>query len=117
MKLPHYIKLGYTPPKGFLGNCVIAQSDGCLVTANLVSLDASLVILMRVLRFEASGSRPHTLVRPMSSADQTHRSDRPNVAAPPSSVLALWINQGTSGFLVNHWKPLELIVPSANHHS
>jgi hypothetical protein len=35
---PYYIKLGYTPPKGHLGNFVIAQSDGCPVTANLLSL-------------------------------------------------------------------------------
>jgi hypothetical protein len=31
--------------------------------------------------------------------------------------LGLSINQGTSGFLVNHWKPRELGVASANRHS
>jgi hypothetical protein len=29
---------------------------------------------------------------------QTHWSDQPDAAAPPSSVLALWINQGTQWF-------------------
>jgi hypothetical protein len=57
----------------------------------------------------------------------THRSDQSD---PPvrtvwhccstffgSSVLALWINQGTQGFLVNHRKPRELGVASSNLHS
>jgi hypothetical protein len=54
----------------------------------------------------------------------THRSDRSDPPVRPvwrccssifgSSVLALWINHGTQWFLVNHWKPRELGVASAN---
>jgi hypothetical protein len=68
---PYYIKLRYTPPKGLLGNIVIASSNGCPATKNLLSLDASLAILTRVLCFEVSGTRRRTLVRPVSSTGQT----------------------------------------------
>jgi hypothetical protein len=50
----------------------------------------------------------------------THRSDRSRAAAAPSSVLRSWLCGSTkepSGFLVNHWKPRELGVASANRHS
>jgi hypothetical protein len=83
---------------------------------NLLSLDASLVIPMRVLRLEDSGLRRRTPVRPVP----THRSDRSGTAAAPSSVIRSWLCGSTkepSGFPVNHWKPHELGVPSANHHS
>jgi hypothetical protein len=77
---------------------------------NLLSLDASLAIPTRVLRFEVSGLRRRTPVRPVLLTGQTgtHRSERSD---PPvrqvrsccisifgSSVLALWINQGTQWF-------------------
>jgi hypothetical protein len=48
---------------------------------------------------------------------QTHRSDRSGTAAAPSSVLRSWLCGSTkepSGFLVNHRKPRELGVASAN---
>jgi hypothetical protein len=86
----------------------------------LLSLDASHAIPTRVLRFEDSGLRRHTLVRPVLLTDQTgqtHWSDRFGVAAAPSSVLRSWLCGSTkepSGFLVNHWKPRKLGVPSAN---
>jgi hypothetical protein len=44
---------------------------------------------------------------------------RSGAAAPPSSVLQSWLCVSTkepSGFPVNHWKPRELSVASANHH-
>jgi hypothetical protein len=50
----------------------------------------------------------------------THRSDRSGTAAAPSSVLLSWICGSTkepSGSLVNHRKPHELGVASANRHS
>jgi hypothetical protein len=53
----------------------------------------------------------------------THRSDqsdRSGTAAAPSSVLRSWLCGSTNeprGFLVNHWKPRELGVASANRHS
>jgi hypothetical protein len=54
----------------------------------------------------------------MSSASKhpeavvAHRSDRPDVAAPPSSVLALWINQETNGFLLTVSPDLMKLVPT-----
>jgi hypothetical protein len=65
---------------------------------------------MRVLRFEDSGLRRRTPVRPVLLTGQTgtHRSDRSDPPVSPvwhccstvfgSSVLALWINQGTQWF-------------------
>jgi hypothetical protein len=63
----------------------------------LRSLDARHAIPTRVLRFEVSGLRRRTPVRLVCTTGQngTHGSDQSNAAAPPSSVLALWINQGT----------------------
>jgi hypothetical protein len=89
---------------------------------NLLSLDTSHAIPTRVLRFEDSGLRHRTPVRPVPTGqtDQTHRSDRSGTVAAPSSVLRSWLCGSTkepSGFLVNHWKPRELGVASANRHS
>jgi hypothetical protein len=89
---------------------------------NLLSLDASLAILTRVLRYDDSGLRRRTPVRPVLLTGQTgtHRSDRSGAAAAPSSVLQSWLCGSTkerSGFLVNHRKPRELGVASANRHS
>jgi hypothetical protein len=57
---------------------VIAPSDGCPATTNLLSLDASFAIQMHVVRFEVSRLRRRTPVRPVLLTDQTgtHRSDR-----------------------------------------
>jgi hypothetical protein len=74
---------------------------------NLLRLDASLAIPTCVLRFEDSGLRRRTPVRPVLPTGQTgtHRSDPP--VRPVwhycstvfgSLVLALWINQGTQWF-------------------
>jgi hypothetical protein len=49
-----------------------------------------------------------------------HRSDRSGTAAAPSLVLRSWLCgsiKEPSGFLVNHRKPRELGVASANLHS
>jgi hypothetical protein len=48
------------------------------------------------------------------------RSDRSGTAAALSSVLQSWLYGSTkepSGFLVNHRKPRELGIASANRHS
>jgi hypothetical protein len=100
----------------------IDPSDECPATVNLLSLDASLAISTRVLRFEVSGLLRHTPVRPVLLTGQTgtHRSDWSDAAAPPSSVLQSWLCGSTkepSGFLVNHWKPRELGVAFTNRHS
>jgi hypothetical protein len=87
---------------------------------NLLSLDASLAIPTRVLRFEGSGLRRSTPVRPVLLTGQAHRSDRSGTAAAPSSVLRSWLCGSTkepSDFLVNHRKPRELGVASTNLHS
>jgi hypothetical protein len=90
------------------------------MTATLLNLDASLAILTHVLRFEDSGLRHHIPVRPVLLTGHTHLSDWCDVVASPSSVLRSWHCGSTkepSGFLVNHRKPRELGVASANHHS
>jgi hypothetical protein len=90
---------------------------------NLLSLDASLEIPAHVLCFEDPGLRRRTPVRPVlltGQTGQTRRSDRSGTAVAPSSVLRSWLSGSTkepSGFLVNHWKPRELGVASANLHS
>jgi hypothetical protein len=80
------------------------------VTANLLSLDASLAIPTRVLRFKVSGLHRRATVRPVLLSGQigTHRLDRSDPPVRPvqccctsvfgSLVLALWINQGTQWF-------------------
>jgi hypothetical protein len=74
-------------------------------------LDASHMIPTHVLCFEVSGLHHRTLVRLVHLTGQT-------------SLMLLhlrlrsWICGSTkepSGFLVNHWKPRELGVPSTNH--
>jgi hypothetical protein len=55
-------------------------------------------------------------IRPVRNTCQ----NRPGAAASPSLVLRSWLCGSTnepSGFLVNHWKPRELGVASANRHS
>jgi hypothetical protein len=77
---------------------------------NLHCLDASLAIPTCVLHFEYSGLRRRTPVIPVLLTGQTgaHRSGRSKPPVRPvwhccgivfgSSVLALWINQGTQWF-------------------
>jgi hypothetical protein len=55
-KLTYYIILGYTPPKGTLGNLVITPSDRCASTVSLRSTNATLPIMSRVFHFEVSGN-------------------------------------------------------------
>jgi hypothetical protein len=88
----------------------------------LLSVDASHAIPTCVLRFEVSGLRRRTPVRPVPTGQtgQTHRSDPFGAAAALSLVLRSWLCEPTkepSGFLVNHWKPHELGVASVNRHS
>jgi hypothetical protein len=110
------------PLEGEIGNLCHRSIGRMLGDRNLLSLDASLMIPTRVLRFEDSGLRCHTPVRPVLLTGQTgtHRLDQSGAAASPSSVLRCWLCGSTkepSGFLVNHRKPRELGVASANRHS
>jgi hypothetical protein len=103
--------------KGGFGSLQIFSIGRMPGDRTLLSLDASLAIPTRVLRFEVSELCRRTPVRPTG---QTHRSDRSGAAASPSSVLRSWLCGSTkepSGFLVNHWKLRELGVASANPHS
>jgi hypothetical protein len=86
------------PLKGEFGSLQrFSPSDGCPVTATLLSLDASLAILMRVLRFEASRrQRPRRSDHPPGQLDRPRQSDCPSwafepawVAAPPRRVFGL----------------------------
>jgi hypothetical protein len=69
-----------------LGSFIFAPLDGCPTTANLLSLNASIVILMRDLYFEVFGLGHRTLIRPALCCYLR------------SSTLAFWINQGTQWF-------------------
>jgi hypothetical protein len=110
------------PLEGEIGNLCHHSIEQMPGDHNLLSLDASFAISMRVLRFEVSGLRRRSPVRPVLLTCQigTHRSDPSGAAASPSSVLRSWLCGSTkepSGFLVNHRKPRELGVASANLHS
>jgi hypothetical protein len=64
-------------------------------------------------------SSPIRLV-PTGQTGQTHRSDQSGAVAAPSLVLRSWLcgsAKEPNDFLVNHWKPRELGVASANRHS
>jgi hypothetical protein len=59
--MPLKPKLGYTPTKGTLGNCLHSTIGRMLGDRTSRSLDASLAILTRVLRLEASDAlQPET---------------------------------------------------------
>jgi hypothetical protein len=77
------------PLKGEFGSLCLRSIGRMPSAPNLLSLDASLVILTRVLCFEVSGLRRRTPVRPVHLTSQTgtHRPDRSNAIAPPSTVL------------------------------
>jgi hypothetical protein len=74
---------------GTLGEVLLTTSDGCPVTTNLLNLNASLAIPTRFRCFEVCGLHRRTPVRPVRSCCNS---------VFGSSVLALWINQGTQWF-------------------
>jgi hypothetical protein len=67
----------YKPLKGGFGSLQVFSIVRMPDDRNLLSLDASLAIPTRVLRFEDSGLRRRTPVRPVPTGQtgQTHRSD------------------------------------------
>jgi hypothetical protein len=95
------------PLEGEIGNICHRSIGRMPGDGNLLSLDASLAILTHVLRFEDSRLCRRTPVRSVLLNGQTgtHRSDRLDPSVRPvwsfcisvfgSSVLDLWINQGT----------------------
>jgi hypothetical protein len=106
-----------------------SPSDGCPATAPCLASTQA----MRSRRVSSASKSPDcvvahrsdrrsSLVRPVPTgqAGQTQWSDRSGAATAPSSVLRSSLCGSTkepSGFLVNHWKPRELGVSSANRHS
>jgi hypothetical protein len=101
-KIPLLANWGYMSLEGEIGNLC----HRCIGRV----LDASLAISTRVLCFEDSRLRRRTLVRPvlLTGRTGTHRSDQSDPPVRPvwsccisvfgSSILALWINQGTKYF-------------------
>jgi hypothetical protein len=121
LKYPYLITRDTSPSRVVLEVFRFSPSDGCPVTAPCLArrktCDPDACPLLR--RFQTASS--HT-----GQTGAPHCSDRYPPVRPVwsccsivfgSLVLALWINKGTSGFLVNHWKPRELGVASANRHS
>jgi hypothetical protein len=98
------------PLEGEIGNLCYRPIGRMPSDRNLLSLDASLAIPTHVLRFEVSVLHHRTTVRPVLLTGQTgtHRSDWSDPLVRPvwsccisifgSSVLAIWINQGTQWF-------------------
>jgi hypothetical protein len=126
-KLPLLNNQGYEPLKGEFGSLQIFSTDQMPSDRNLLSLDASLAILTRVLRFEASRrQRPGRSDRPLGGytgpgglTAPPGRLNRPGwpYLLVESSASVLWFNRVTQWFLVNHYKPRELGVASTNRHS
>jgi hypothetical protein len=83
-KLPLLYKLGYTPTKGTLGKCRRNTIGWMPSDRTSLSLDASLAIPMRVLRFEAS-QLPATPNR----SDRFHKPVKPILASQPRLVFGL----------------------------
>jgi hypothetical protein len=106
-----------------------SPSDGCSATTPCLASTQA----MRSRRVSSALKIPDCVVAhrsdqcsspvrpvPTGQTGQTHWSDRSGAPAAPSSVLWSWLCGSTkepSGFLVNHWKPRELGVASANRHS
>jgi hypothetical protein len=90
-KIPLLNNLGYKPLKGGFGSLQIFSIGRMPGDRTLLGLNASLAIATRVLRFEVSGLRCHTPVRPVLLTGQTHRSDRSGAAASLPSVLRSWL--------------------------
>jgi hypothetical protein len=94
------------PLKGGFGSLHVFSIRRMPGDRTLRSLDTNHAIPTRVLRFEVSGLRRRTPVRPVLLTGQTgNRSDPPVrpvwhccITVFGSSVLALWINQGTQWF-------------------
>jgi hypothetical protein len=106
-KIPFSNNYGHKPLKGGFGRLEAFSIGRMPGDRNLLSFDASLAIPTRVLRFEDSRLRRRTPVRPVLLTCQTgtHRSYRSDPlvwsccnSVFDSSVLALWINQGTQWF-------------------
>jgi hypothetical protein len=107
----------------------LSPSDVCPATATCLSSTQALwsrrvSSASKILDYVVAhrSDRCSSPVRPVptSQTGQTHRWDRSRTATAPSLVLRFWLCGSTkepSCFLVNHRKPHELGVASANLHS
>jgi hypothetical protein len=125
-KYPYLTTRDTSPSRAVLEVFKFSPSDGCPATATCLASTQAL----RSRRVSSASKIPDYVVAHWSDrcsspvspvpTGQTHRSDRSGAAAAPSSVLRSWLYGSTkepSGFLVNHWKPREPVVASANRHS
>jgi hypothetical protein len=129
LKYPYLTTRGTSPSRAALEVLKFSPSDGCPVTATCLASTQAL----RSRRVSSASKIPDyvithrsdrcsSTVRPVPTGhtNQTHRSDLSDAAAAPSSVLRSWLcgsTKETNGLLVNHRKPHELGVASANRHS
>jgi hypothetical protein len=124
LKYPFLTTRDTSPSRAVLEGLKLSPSDGCPATATCLAST-------QALRSRRGPSLRRSWIA-SSHTGQTgapHRLDRYRPVRPVrliwhccsivfgSPVLALWINQGTQWFLVNHWKPCELGVASTNYHS
>jgi hypothetical protein len=104
MKLPLSTNTRIHAPDGHFGNHCLRTIGRMPGDRTWHSLDANHAIPTRVLRFEISGLRHRTLVRPVRPTGRT---------GPVLLPLVLpWLCGSTkepSGFLVNHWKPRDSV--------
>jgi hypothetical protein len=128
-KVPLLNNEGYKPLKRGCGSLQISPSDGCPAAAPCLASTQA----MRSRCVSSASNIPDCVVAhrsdrcsspvrpvPTGQTGQTNWLDRSGAAAAPSSVLRSWLCGSTkepSSFLVNHQKPRELSVASANRHS
>jgi hypothetical protein len=107
-KIPYLTTRDTSPSRVVLEVFKFFPSDGCPATATWLASSQAL----RCRRMSSASKIPDCVV--------ANRSDRSGAVAAPSSVLQSWLcglTKEPSGFLVNHRKPRELGVASANLHS
>jgi hypothetical protein len=129
LKCPSLTTRDTSPSRAVLVDLKLSPSDGCPAIATCLASTQAL----RSRHVSSASKIPDCVVAhgsdrcsspvrpvPTGQTGQTHRSDRSGTAAAPSSVLRSWLCGSTKeprGFLVNHRKPRELGVASANLHS
>jgi hypothetical protein len=129
LKYPFLTTRDTSPSRAVVEVFKFSPSDGCPATATC--LDSTQALRSQRVSYASKipdcdvahrSDRCSSPVRPVPTGQtgQTHWSDRSGTATTPSSVLRSWLCGSTkepSDFLVNHRKPRELGVASANLHS
>jgi hypothetical protein len=129
LKYPFLTTRDTSPLRAVLEVFKLSPSEGCPATATCLASTQALrsqrvssasKISDCVVAHRSDGCSSPVRPVPTGQTGQTHQSDRSGTAAAPSSVLPSLLCGSTkepSGFLVNHRKPRELGVASANRHS